>query len=112
MPKTAKSTAVPLTPKPRDLIKIVRRLAAEGRISYTRHAEQERMPERGIDFVDVESVFRLGDISGSIEPGSKIGEWKCVVVGKPKSNAREMGVVTIVVQQSRLIVKTVEWMDR
>src|SRR5262245_55646801 len=43
-------------PHPGDLIKEIRKLAQEGRISYSKHALQEQMPFRGFDVDDVEHV--------------------------------------------------------
>ena len=76
------------------------------------HAE-ERMIERDIDMIDVLKVLRIGDIVGPIEPGISEHEWKCKVTASPRypETAREIGVVTIVVRSSRLLIKTVEWED-
>lgn len=98
-------------PHPGDLIALIRKLAREGKITYTRHAEQERMPERGFDFTDVETILRVGEISGGITPGESGGEWQCLVIGKPELNARDAGVAIVVDRARRIIVKTVEWID-
>ena len=44
-------------------------------------------------------------------PGSKSGEWKCLVVGKLDWTPHEAGVAAVVVRNDRLIIVTVEWMD-
>jgi hypothetical protein len=101
----------PKPPHPGDLIKLIRRLAEDGKISWSDHAFDERSPERGIEIADVLEVFRLGDIEGDITPGKSRGEWKCCVVGKLQWTSREAGVVTVVARKTKLIVVTVEWMD-
>ena len=68
------------------------------------------MVERGITDLDTYRVFKAGEISGEIEPGRNPGEWKCKVVA-PIKGRREVGVVTVVIRNRRLKVKTVEWED-
>lgn len=99
-------------PHPGELIKVIRDLAKGGKISWSEHAFDERRGERSIEIVDVLSVFRLGDIEGPIHPGRKSDEWRCLVRGPLPWTPREVGVVTVVVRRARLIVVTVEWMDR
>lgn len=90
--------------------KIIRFLAEEtSRVIFGDHA-RERMLERDILDIDVLRVLRRGRIKGDIEPGRSDGEWKVKVVDRIKG-AREAGVVTIVLQEKRLFVKTVEWED-
>ena len=101
----------PKPPHPGDLIKTIRLLAAQGKLTYTAHAAEERMQERGIGFDDVLEVLGRGDISGNIMPGKKPGEWKCLVVAPLEWTPREAGVATVVVRKDRLIIITVEWMD-
>lgn len=98
-------------PRANHLIRLIRELLDRGKVSYSYHAEQERMFERGIDFFDVEAVLRFGDIEGTVRPGNRAGEWQSLVIGKPELDSREMGVAAIVVRRDRLIVKTVEWID-
>lgn len=97
-------------PRINDLEQIIRTLAA-GRMSpgFSEHA-LDRMEERGITTLDVVRVLRLGGIKGEVEAGRSAGEWKCKVVAKVKGS-REIGVITIVVAQQRLFIKTVEWED-
>ena len=99
-------------PQNRQLIAIIRSLARDADILLLDHAE-ERMQERDIDMIDVRRVLASGDIIGPIEPGISDQEWKCKVVASPRypESSREIGVVTIVVRTSRLIIKTVEWED-
>jgi hypothetical protein len=89
----------------------IRRLAAAGAYSFSHHAFDERMVERGFDVDDVLRIVDRGNIEGPIVAGRRDGEWKCNVVGKLPWTSREAGVVTVVVRESRLIFVTVEWMD-
>ena len=84
----------------------IRRLAAAGAYSFSRHAFDERMVERGFDLDDVLNIMALGDIEGPIVAGRRDGEWKCTVVGKLPWTPREAGVVTVVVCESSLIFVT------
>jgi hypothetical protein len=70
-------------PHPGDLIKVIRLLAADGAVSFTRHAFN-RSDERGIDMLDALAVLRNGMIKGDIVAGNNPGEWKCKVVDKPE----------------------------
>ena len=78
-------------------------------VAISDHAE-ERMDERGITDLDVLRVLRTGEISGRIEPGKYEGEWKCKIVA-PVKGRREVGVVTLLIRNRRLRIKTVEWED-
>jgi len=98
-------------PHPGDLIKTVRLLASQDKVSFTGHALNERMGERGIRPKDVRQILMRGDIDGDVVPGRKSGEWKCLVVGKLDWTPREAGVATVVVRKDRLLIVTVEWMD-
>ena len=68
------------------------------------------MDSRSISRVDVIRVLTRGHIDGVIIPGNNPGEWKCKVVANVKGS-REIGVVTLVIGQERVLVKTVEWED-
>jgi Domain of unknown function (DUF4258) len=98
-------------PRPEALHAIIRKLVVKGHISYTAHA-QERMEERGFDRFDVKSVLLNGRIAGPIEAGANDGEWQAKIVDGLEGTTREMGVVTIVVRDQRLLIKTTEWEDR
>jgi len=99
-------------PHPSDLMKIIRRLANEGKVSYSFHAFHERSEERGIDMQDALAVLREGMIKGEVVPGNNPGEWKCKVVDTPYGSSRSAGVVVVVIRQQRLLIVTVEWEDQ
>ncbi len=76
---------------------------------WTEHA-LERMEEREISDLEALRVLKTGDIIGDVEPGQKVGEWKCKMVAK-RRGAREIGVVALVQNRERLRIATVEWED-
>ncbi|WP_448149049.1 DUF4258 domain-containing protein [Labrys miyagiensis] len=102
-------------PRVADLEKTIRRLAADSENvrwrarHYETHAES-RMEWRDITDQMMFEVLQTGSIKGSIEPGRNPGEWK-VKMCKQMKGRREVGVVTLVINQARLFVKTVEWED-
>jgi hypothetical protein len=98
-------------PRPELLLAIIRTLIRERRYAFMNHA-QDRFLERGFDIFDFYYVLEHGHIDGKIEAGKRDGEWKVKVVDVPKGTSRKMGVVTIVVKEIRLLIKTVEWEDR
>jgi len=112
MTKSQPKAKLQKPPHPGDLMMVIRSLAADGKISYSRHA-LERLDERDNcgDIMDVTKLLRNGEIDGEIKPGARAGEWDCLVMGKFSLEGREAGVSTIVVRGERLIIKTVEWMD-
>ena len=69
----------------------------------------ERMEERGITDAQVYEVLRNGDVT---EPPAltQLGEWKCKIV-KQLRGGREIGVLTIILKNGKLFIKTVEWED-
>ncbi|MCK5746646.1 MAG: DUF4258 domain-containing protein [Oricola sp.] len=73
-----------------------------------KHAK-ERAAERGIYKEDILRVLRTGWIKGEPEK-TELGEWKCKMIRGIKGN-REVGVVTVILLDDRLFVKTVEWED-
>jgi hypothetical protein len=101
----------PKPPHPGDLIKLMRKLADQGKISFTSHALDERMDERGFDFEDVLKIIAQGEIDGPIEIGRKEGEWRCRVIGTLPWTSREAGVIAVVVREERLIIVTTKWID-
>ncbi len=97
-------------PRPQSLLATVRRLALDSKnVFFSSHAT-DRMDERGITTLDVLRVLRVGDIVGEIEAGKGTGEWKCKIVER-RRRAREIGVATVVMWESKLLIKTVEWED-
>jgi hypothetical protein len=102
-------------PRPEPLLETVRNLSKARRIAYLNHGEfrfETRFAEMGFDVFDMYYVLEHGRIDGKIEAGRKQGEWKAKIIDVPEGTSRTMGVVTIVVQEKRLLIKTVEWEDR
>jgi len=93
------------------LREIARFIATEntGNVFFTDHAF-ERMEERDIPDVTIYRVLRNGHIKGEPEPGKKEGEWKIKICDAVRGR-REVGVVTIVVNNEKLVITTVEWED-
>jgi Domain of unknown function (DUF4258) len=98
-------------PPPDALLDLIRKLARERRIGYLDHAD-ERLVERGFDVFDVYQTLENGYFAEDIKAGANEGEWKVKIVDVPEGRSRKMGVVTIVVKDRRLLIKTVEWEDR
>lgn len=93
----------------------VRRLSQERRVSYIDHGEfrlETRFVEMGRDVFDMHYVLENGVLVGNVEAGKRKGEWKGKMVAPLEGTTRKMGVVPIVVQEKRLLIKTVEWEDR
>jgi hypothetical protein len=69
----------------------------------------ERMEERGITDAQIYEVLRRGHV---VDPPEKtqFGEWKCKMT-KQLRGGRETGVVTIILKNGKLFLKTVEWED-
>ena len=72
------------------------------------HARQ-RMVEREIFDVDVFKVLRSGFVDDAPELTDR-NEWQCKVTLKIRGG-RTAGVITIILREGRLFVKTVEWED-
>jgi hypothetical protein len=98
-------------PPPNALLELIRELSRQRRIGFLDHAE-ERLAQRGFDIFDVYNTLENGYFADDIEPGANEGEWKVKIVDTPEGRSRKMGVVTIVVKDKRLLIKTVEWEDR
>lgn len=89
----------------------VRELAQNtSNLVWTDHIE-ERMVARGIDTDAVLRILRDGDVEEEPCAGDKPGDWKFKVVRK-MGTGRVAGVVTVLVENSRLILITAEWEDR
>lgn len=97
-------------PRPAALEKRIHELAKDSsKVGFKSHAG-ERQDLRDITDDMAFDVLRTGHLRGDISPGKFEGEWKCKMVKRMKGT-REVGVVTIVVKNERLLVKTVEWED-
>lgn len=68
---------------------------------------RERMDERQIFDVDVFRTLRAGFIDEEPEK-TEYGEWKCKVTLKIRGG-RDLGVVTVILNNGKLFIKTVEW---
>lgn len=68
---------------------------------------RERMEEREIFDVDVFRVLRNGFVDDAPEKTAQ-DEWKCKVTLKIRGG-RTAGVVTVILHNGKLFVKTVEW---
>ncbi len=87
----------------------IKKLATDtANIDWSLHA-LERMDQRGIYDVDVLRVLRTGVIDGAPE-AARAQEWKCKMT-REITGGREVGVVTIIMANNRLFIKTVEWED-
>jgi len=99
-----------IAPRPDEMLARIKHLAKDSKnVAFSDHAE-ERMDERGITDLDAFRIMRTGYISGAVEPGINEGEWKCKIVAAIKGR-REAGVVTLLIRNRKLRVKTVEWED-
>jgi hypothetical protein len=78
-------------------------------IQWRKHA-QDRMVEREITDRMALEVLRKGYVKGEIVPGERPNELKAKLVFEMRGR-REVGVVVVVVEMTRLRVITVEWED-
>lgn len=103
---TGKVIAFRLTPgKAQELI----RVAANGSRFITSSHAKAQMRRREFDSLDLLRILRNGFVND--DPiKTKYGEWKCKVVFRLKGN-RDAGVVTIILIDGSLFIKTVEWED-
>ncbi len=69
----------------------------------------ERMDERGFTDVQVLEILRTGMVV-ELPEKTELDEWKCKIV-KELRGRRKAGVVTIILLNGRLFLKTVEWED-
>ena len=68
---------------------------------------RERMIERELFDVDVFRILRQGHVDDAPELTDR-NEWKCKITMKIRGG-RTAGVVTIILHNGKLFVKTVEW---
>lgn len=105
-----KQNVLPLRHRPHVFLRIVRGLAQDSRnISWSAHT-RERFAQRDITNRMAVTVLRNGQIRGDIVPGKHAGEWKAKLFF-PIPGRREVGVAMILVKESKIFVKTVEWED-
>lgn len=83
-------------PHPGDLLKTIWRLVKEGKVKHTVHVLEDSMPDRDLEFDDLESILKNGLIREEIRPGRNPGEWKCLVEDKLPGNSRWTGVAVVV----------------
>lgn len=88
----------------------IRKLSGETKNIYLSDHAQERMWERDISAMEVFDVLRLGMVDGVPWIEDETGEQACKVVLRRKGQ-RAIGVVTILLVEDGLLVKTVEWED-
>lgn len=94
---------------PANVERLVRSMATNSKnIRWSTHA-LKRMDEREILDVDVLRVLRTGTLAGKPEVTER-GEWKCKLTRNIRGS-RDVGVVTIILKESKLLVKTAEWED-
>lgn len=104
------ASVVSMRPRPHKLEARVHELAVDSRnVAWGGHAK-ERMEERDITDRMMFEVLRTGALRGEIEACERPDEWCCKLVKQMKGR-REVGVVTIVIRNRRLFIKTVEWED-
>lgn len=101
---------LPFQPRPTQLAARIREIAKDDELITWAEHSFDRSDQRDISIRDALVVLRGGHIKGDIESGKNRGEWKCKMV-KAMKGRREIGVVTIVINDRSLFVKTVEWED-
>jgi hypothetical protein len=111
-PDATPQPTLPRKPSVRDFLADVRRLFAAGKVKWTWHAEGERMPERGFDEFDVETVIMKGHCPDGVKPAKNSGEWKGTIIDQLEGTSRKLGVVCVVRSGVLLIIVTTEWEDR
>lgn len=114
-PPAPRPKVVQFRPRPSELEALIRELAKHSRNVRWRAARYESHAEGRLELREITDrmmfdVLRTGHIKGEIEAGKYPGEWK-VKMCKPMKGQREVGVVTIVMKQKKLFIKTVEWED-
>jgi hypothetical protein len=102
-------------PNPAKLERRIREIAEDSSNVRWRSSNYETHSESRMDWRDITDkmmfeVLRTGFLTGEIEAGKHAGEWKAKMCKRMKGQ-REVGVVTIVLRNERLFIKTVEWED-
>lgn len=109
-----------LPPKEHRLMAVIRSIAEHservyfGEHAFTRLDERDSRHDLRLNDRIALRVLRSGDILGNVRPGQSAGEWVVKVVGpiSHERGARNVGVVTVVLDADSLFVMTVEWEDR
>ena len=79
-------------------------------ITWTDHV-LDQMEHRGITDGDVLRVLRTGYVDEDPIQTERGGEWKCKITRHARGG-REIGVVTVIWHERRLILLTTEWEDQ
>ena len=88
---------------------IIRGIAQDSdKIIFSNHA-LERMDERDLSDREVIAVLKTGVVL-DVPTKTRNGDWQCKVV-KRLRGVRDVGVVTIILLDGMLFLKTVEWED-
>ncbi|HLJ63705.1 MAG TPA: DUF4258 domain-containing protein [Stellaceae bacterium] len=104
-----KGVGVPLRLRPNRAETIIREAAQDTRKVILSDHAKERMEEREISDLEVFRILRTGHVMD--EPmRTRRKEWKCKVVKNVKGG-RDIGVITVIMNNGLLFVKTVEWED-
>ncbi len=98
-------------PHPGELLKLIRKLVAEGAVSFSTHAFEDRSGPRTLDFTDALEILKRGFVKGEVTPGINAGEWKCKVIDKLDKSSRWVGVPVVVIRDQHVLITTVEWED-
>lgn len=110
MSEGKKRAVAQFRPRGETFLRRVQELAANtANIKWSLHA-RDRMEERGIPNRVALTVLRKGVLRGEITPGNNRGEWRAKIV-RAVHGRREVGAVVILVRDTRILVKTVEWED-
>jgi len=78
-------------------------------VILTDHAK-ERMLQRGFVVRDVYNVLRGGFVDDD-PVQTQDNDWKCKITRRHAVAGRTVGVITVIVSNGKLIVKTIEWED-
>lgn len=99
-----------MRPNPVRFVEYVREVASDTRnVKWSGHA-RDRMLERGISNSMALRVIREGYLVDDIVAGRNQGEWKAKLV-RHIPGRREVGVALLLIRNSSIFVKTVEWED-
>ncbi len=87
---------------------IQERAADSAKVVILGHPE-ERCEERDINDVELYQILRGGVVTDA--PRLEEGDWVAVISRRIRGT-RDAGVVTIILREDKLIVKTVMWVDQ